>query len=314
MLFKNKKYNKIIAQAKEYFNQGNLEESAKHYEEAFSIKVNLSDFIMYGYILIDLGQYQKSETIFQNMALDFDFTEINYALANIYERTNRKQDAIESYEKVLMNNSDFEQAHFSLAYIYDEISEEETLDFEDENVKKAIIHYKESIRLNSKNFWSYINLGSIYERFNYNDEALQYFLKAYEVDNSKEMVCYNLGVAYYKLKQYDKSLVYYLKELEKENPFKSTYYNLGILYKDGFKDYEKAKYYYLKGLEINNEEYNIWYNLGCIHSLLKDFQNAYECFKFIYYKNKKYLNYLDTDKELEEFRKTEYYRNLKEGL
>ena len=226
---------------------------------------------MYGYILIDLGQYQKSEELFKDLTLDFDFTEINYALANIYERTNRKQDAIEHYEKTITNNPEFEQAHFSLAYIYDEISEDEAKDFENENVQKAIKHYKESIRLNDKNFWSFINIGSIYERFNYNEEALQYFLKAYEVDNTKEMVCYNLGVAYYKLKQYDKSLKYYLEELEKENPFKSTYYNLGILYKDGFKDYEKAKIYYLKGLELNNEDYNIWYNLGCIHALLKDF-------------------------------------------
>lgn len=314
MLFKNKKYNQIIKQAKEYFHNNNLAESAKTYEKAFAIKVNLQDLIMYGYILIDLGQYQKSEELFKDLTLDFDFTEINYALANIYERTNRKQDAIEHYEKTITNNPEFEQAHFSLAYIYDEISEDEAKDFENENVQKAIKHYKESIRLNDKNFWSFINIGSIYERFNYNEEALQYFLKAYEVDNTKEMVCYNLGVAYYKLKQYDESLKYYLEELEKENPFKSTYYNLGILYKDGFKDYNNAKIYYLKGLELNNEDYNIWYNLGCIHVLLKDFKNAFECFKFIYYKNKKYLNYLDTDSELEEFRKTPYYEQLKNCL
>lgn len=314
MLFKNRKYKQIIEQAKEYFNENNLKESAKCYEKAFSIKVNLSDYIMYGYILIDLGQYQKSEAIFKNMSVEFDFTEINFALANIYERTNRQQDAIVSYEKVLVNNPEFEQAHFSLAYIYDELSEESAQDIEDENVKKAISHYKESIKLNDKNFWSYINLGSIYERFNFNEEALEYFLKAYEVDNTKEMVCYNLGVAYYKLKQYDKSLEFYLQELEKETPFKSTYYNLGILYKDGFKDYQNAKYYYLKGLENNNEEYNIWYNLGCIHAILKDYENAFECFKFIFYKNKKYLNYLDTDIELEDFRKTDYYNSLKSGL
>ena len=191
MLFKNRKYRQMISQAKEYFNQGDLEKSAKQYEQAFSIKINLPDYIMYGYILIDLGQYSKSEEIFRNMSLDFDFSEINFALANICERTGRKQEAIEYYEKVLINNSEFEQAHFSVAYIYDDMSEESANDIDDENVKKAIQHYKESIKLNEKNFWSYINIGSIYERFNYNEEALQYFLKAYEVDNTKEMVCYN---------------------------------------------------------------------------------------------------------------------------
>ena len=46
----------------------------------------------------------------------------------------------------------------------------------------------------------------------------------------------------------------------------------------------------------------------------EDFKNAFECFKYIYYKKKKYLGYLDDDPELEEFRKTEYYHFLKEGL
>ena len=314
MLFKNRKYNQLILKAKESFKNDDLKESAKYYEKAFSIKVNLSDLIMYGYILIDLQEYRKSEEVFNNISEDFDFTEINFALANIYERTNRKQQAIERYEKVLVNNPDFEQAHFSLAYIYDDISEEEGKSFEDDIVKKAMYHYQEALKLNNNNFWSHINLGSIYERFNNNEEALKHFSKAYEIDNTKEMVCYNLGVVYYKLKEYQKSLGFYKEELTKENPFKSTYYNLGILYKDGFQDYENAKYYYLKGLEINNEDYNIWYNLGCVHALIKDYKNAFECFKYIYYKNKKYLNYLDNDKELEEFRKTEYYNQLKQGL
>ena len=65
MLFKNRKYRQMISQAKEYFNQGDLEKSAKQYEQAFNIKINLPDYIMYGYILIDLGQYSKSEEIFR---------------------------------------------------------------------------------------------------------------------------------------------------------------------------------------------------------------------------------------------------------
>ncbi len=310
MFFKKKKYNDVIKQAKQHYENGNLEKAVKAYEEAFNIRIALSDYIMYGYILIDLQEYSKAENIFMRLPENFD-PSVNFALANIYERTNRKEKAIECYEKVVQSHPSFEQAHFSLAYIYDDISEEEKEEEEGEHTKKAICHYEEAIKQNDNNFWSHINLGSIYERYNHNEKALKHFLRAYEIDSSKDMVCYNLGVVYYKLKKYDESLKYYLEELTKENPFKSTYYNLGILYKDGFNDYEKSKYYYLKGLENNNEEYNIWYNLGCVHALLEDFENAYQCFKYIYYKNKKYLNYLDTDPELEQFRKTEYYNLIK---
>ena len=151
MLFKNKKYNQIIKQAKEYFHNNNLAESAKTYEKAFAIKVNLQDLIMYGYILIDLGQYQKSEELFKDLTLDFDFTEINYALANIYERTNRKQDAIEHYEKTITNNPEFEQAHFSLAYIYDEISEDEakSIAYNEQQIKDHILNPEERSKIDS---------------------------------------------------------------------------------------------------------------------------------------------------------------------
>lgn len=316
MLFKNRKYKHLILKAKYSFTQAELEESASYYREAFKIKVVIPDYLMYGFILIDLEQFVEAEKVFLNLNEDFDFTEVNYGLACIYDRTNRKKQALERYEKVIINNPDFEPAYFSTAYIYDDLSEENNDSFESENVTKAIKYYKKSIELNDdiNNFWSYLNLGSIYERFNKDEEALEYFLKAHNIYPNKEMINYNIGVAYYKLKQYDQSLHYYLEELKQPKPFKSTYYNLGILYKDGFKDYQLAKIYYLKGLELNNEDFNIWYNLGCIHALLKDYDNAFSCFKYIYYKNKKYLKYIADDKELEEFRKTEYYSILKKGL
>lgn len=316
MLFinKNKKYKELILKAKQYFQEDDLKESVKYFEEAFKIKALLADYIMYGYILIDLFEYNKAEILFNNMLEKIDLPEVNFALANIYERTNRQILALEKYEKVVEKSPDFEPAHFSLAYIYDDISEENKEDLNGENSLKAIKHYEVAIKLNDKNFWSFLNLGSIYERHNMNEKALDYFLKAYEIDNNKSMICYNIGVTYYKLKKYEQALEFYNKELEQENPFKSTFYNLGILYKEGFKDYDKSKYYYLKGLENNEEDYNIWYNLGCIHALLQDYQNAYDCFKYIYYKKKEYLNYLDEDQELNEFRQTSYYKQLKIGI
>lgn len=308
------KYDKLVKKAKELYETGDLENASKYYEQAFVNKVKVSDYLMLGYIYIDLGYLSKAENIFNKVHEISDGFEVNYGLANIYERSGRKETAIEYYNKVLKEKENFEMAHFSIAYLYDENSEETKEDYTGENVRKAVHHYQRCLECNDNNFWAHINLGSIFERFNYNNEALEHFQKAYNIDKDEKMVCYNLGVAYYKLKEYDLSLKYYLDELKKEEPFGSTWYNLGILYKDGFNDYNKAKYYYLLGLEKNNEDYNIWYNLGCIHALLLDYENAFECFKYIYYKNKKYLGYLDEDKELEEFRKTEYYLKLKEGL
>lgn len=311
MLFKNKKYNKLVDEAKTYFKQEKLKEAIETYEEAFKIKTILKDYIMYGCILIDNNELPKAEKIFKELSEQFSFYEIYYSLGVIYERTGRKYDALNQYLKVVEIEPNFDPAHFALAYMYDEKSEDQKENIDGENTKKAIEHYEDVLRLDINNFWANINLGSIYERNDENNKALEYFLKAYSIDKNKTMVCYNLGVVYYKLKQYEKALMYYLEELEREQPFLSVYYNLGILYKEGFQDYETSKLYYLKALELNQEDYNVWYNLGCVHALNNDFQKAYDCFKYIYYKNKKYLNYLETDSELESFRKTKYYDILK---
>ncbi len=314
MLFKNKKYQKLIEQAKICYIEEQFSEAIKLYEQAFEIKMLLKDYLMYGYLLVDLEEYSKAEKMFDDLLIQFDISEVHYALANIYEKTKRYFKAIEMYKKVIEQTPDFEQVHFSLAYIYDDLSEERKEQKDGEFVTKAIEHYEIAIELNQENFWSHINLGSIYERYDENELALKHFLKAYEIDKTKEMVCYNLGVIYYKLKDYITSLKYYEEELKKEHPYISTFYNLGILYKDGFQDYDKAKYYYLKALEEHKEDYNIWYNLGCIYALQKNYSEAFECFKYIYYKNKKYLSYMPQDKELDQFRETEYYITLTQGL
>ena len=69
MLFinKNKKYKELILKAKQYFQEDDLKESVKYFEEAFKIKALLADYIMYGYILIDLFEYNKAEILFNNM-------------------------------------------------------------------------------------------------------------------------------------------------------------------------------------------------------------------------------------------------------
>lgn len=305
-----KKYDKLIREAKQAFEKHHLEDAASFYEEAFKYEVKISDYIMLGYIYIDLGKYQIAEDMFQKINDLEDNDESNYALANIYERTNRKNKAIETYENI-KNKAFLPSSLFSLGYLYDELAEENNDNFESENIQKAIKYYQRFLELEENDFWGHINLGSIYERFNYNEEALKHFLMAHEIDKDMNTACFNLGVVYNKLKDYDKALEYYLEELTKEGFYLITYYNLGILYKDHFNDYEKAKYYYLKGLEEDQDNYDLWYNLGCIHVLLNDYSNAFDCFKYLYYKQRKYIEYMEKDKELTEFRKTQYYQELK---
>lgn len=295
-----KKYYQLIEEGEELLQDKEYEQAASLFESAFQIATTTQDINTLGFIYIELKRYGKAEELFLS-ALEMEFNARSYyGLATLNERLGKVEEAIKNYEQTIKLASDFTGVYFDCAYLYDEIK----------NYEKAKQYYKKAIELDPKEFWAHLNIGAIYERENSDEEALHYFLNAYNIDSKKPMVCYNLGVVYNKLKQYDLSLKYYLKELELEKPYEFTYFNLGILYKDGFKDYEKAKMAYLKGLEEDKNNYLIWYNLGCLYALMDDYDNAYDCFLILYYKDKKMFKYIDTDNELEQFKKSQQYQKL----
>ncbi len=301
-----RKYEKQIQKAEKLYEAGKLSEAAEAYEQTFNEQICLKDYLMLGYLYIDLENYLRAEEIFQDILSRQDCVEALFGLANIYERTKRFDQAITYYEKVIHEDHQIVDAYFACAYLYDEMEKEIT----SIETQKAIEYYQKTIELEPKHFWAYLNLGSIYERNNQDDLALQYFLKAYEIDSNMPTVCYNLGVVYGKKKEKDLALQYYLEELTKKDYYPFTYFNLGILYKDLFHDYGNAKQAYLNGLKVDKNNFSIWYNLGCLYSLMNQYQDAYECFLYLYYKKKEYISSLKDDEELEEFRKTTYYQKL----
>lgn len=304
-----KKYDKLIEQAKKAFADNDLVLAAQYYEEAFTININVADYLMLGYIYIDIDKLQLAENIFKQVNSVMENDESNFALGNICERTSRNSDAINYYEKI-QDKSLFPQCYFSLGYLYDDLATENKESWESENIKKSIHNYQMYLQFYEDDFWCFENLGSIYERYNKNDIALEYFTKGYQIGKDNDNACYNLGVVYSKLGNGEQALYYYEEELKKENPYQETYYNLGILYKDYFKDFVNAKICYLKGLKLYPDNYNLWYNLACVYALLKDYDNAYDCFKYLYYKNKNYFDYIVKDEELNEFRDSDCYKQL----
>ena len=73
----------------------------------------------------------------------------------------------------------------------------------------------------------------MYARYDKDDEAFPFFLKAKELDTNNETnSSYNMGVAYQSKNDFDNAEKYYLDELKSKKPYAQTNYNLGVLYKD----------------------------------------------------------------------------------
>ena len=308
----NKKYDSLIEEGKKLRENGEIDKAIEKYNEAFSYKIMSYDYIVLGFMYIDVNNYPKAIDMFNklissNPDLPRIFT-CFYGLGIVYYALENYDEALKNLELAIEKDCDIDDCYYIAATIYDNMG----LSFDSEETQKAIKYYESALKINPDNLFSVINLGTIYEHNDKNEEALKYFLKTYEMDKEKlSNACYNLGVTYTKLKDIDNALKYYLEDASLDNPSKSTFFNLGLLYQTELNDYTNAKKYYLKSLEKDKDDFNTWYNLGCLYSLMKDFKNAYDCFQIIKYKKPEYVPGMEFDNDLVEFRKTDYYVNIK---
>lgn len=295
-----RKYRKLVKIAEEYYFQGNFNDAIEVFEKAFVYRIEVDDFLTYGFSKLELNNFNEAEMVFKDILENDKHPTALYGLALINTSLGRPQEALRIYEEMIEDGIDDSVIFLNAAFIYDDIKQ----------IEKANEYYLKSVELGGDVFWPYTNVGSNYESMNENQLALEYFLKAYAIKPEEKIISYNLGVIYGKLGKFDLAIKHYLEDLDKPEHGQKTYYNLGLAYKDGYNDLEKAKYYYLLGLHEDQENHMIWYNLGCVYALMEKYNDAYECFLYIKYKANNIFNSIKTDNELVEFRKTELYQKI----
>lgn len=303
-----KKYDlsrKIIEKAGIVYDKGDLEEASKLYEEAFRYYATIGDILEYAMIKMEQGDNEKALELIDGM-IEADAGDFRgpYFKGVYYENQNDDEKALEEFQKALKlidnaNNKEETPAivYFKIGRIYDDLSDK-YIDKKEEYLGIAKEYYIKTLEKDKHFYYANLNLGSIYEKEDILDKALELMKTAHEDEPDEKMSAYNLGVIYAKLKDYDKARDYYIEETTKKNFYPYAYYNLGIIYEDYYKDYEKAKEYYIEGLKYLKKESSIWYNLGCVYVLLNDFINASDCFYCAINLNKSILNYIEDDKEI----------------
>lgn len=294
------KYESLVAKAKQAYKNEQLENAAEFYEEAFLEQVHLEDLLHLGAIYIDLKKYNKAIQIFKDLiSVQEDNFLAHYGLGSCYNDIGRTEDAIAAFKQAIKAKPDYADAYFGIALL---------LDYKDNDDCEE--YYLKTLEYEPDHYWANANLGPFYEKKENFELALKYSLKAYEVDPNGALISFNLGVINSKIRNYEDAIKYYKEELTKENPFIDTYLNLGLIYKDIYKNYKSALIYYLEGISKDKDYVNLWYNLGCLYVLMEDYDNAYNCLLYANLKDIKLREYMFSDPELEEFRKTEVYEKL----
>ncbi len=327
-----------------YNNLGIAHQKIKNYEISigyFQTVLNIDkDFYQaynnIGISYFELGEINKSiKYTKKSLLIKPQYFDANLNLSNIYLKNNNYEEALIYLYRVLEINPKHEDTIFNIAKIY--------------NIKKEndkAIHFLKKLRNLNKNNKSIIFLCNLLikknlideadsiikeyleknkssEGFNTlgqikfiqrkNDDSLQYFQKAVEIDPNNLYALYNLGKLYqtegdyikaeyfYKLvldkdkfhfktinnyyeilcdrKEYDFALEILFKCLEnhKDNSY-IIHNNIGIIFKNKG-DIDLARKYFLNSISINNTYDKPYFNLASIDFDLKNFLDARSNFK-----------------------------------
>lgn len=289
-----------------------IEEAVSEFEKIPMQELGELELVIYACLSFDVCNFSRVIDIFENrVSRKVLGAEALRVLARSYEELGKTEFANKYYKQAIETGEEYTELYFDYAYAMDEQG----------NRDEAIKYYKKVIELDPNKYWAYINLGSIYEKENKDLEAIELYKTAYAIDPKGSMVNYNLGVSYVKMGNFDEGLKHYLEETKVDNPFPTAFFNLALLYKNQYHDFNNARFYNLKTIEVVGKlikddkrherlYYYAWYNLGCLYAVYNDFQNASDCFKYIYYKKKKYLDYIYDDPELASFRESNEFKEI----
>lgn len=120
--------------------------------------------------------------------------------------------------------------------------------------------------------------GLAKHRLGKNEEAVEIFHLALELDSNNAYVYNNLGVAYGALGEHERAIEFLQKALSlKENDFLFLN-NLALQYRH-IGEYEKAIDCLNRAISVNSSDPQLWTNLGGVYGELKDMDKTIYCLK-----------------------------------
>jgi tetratricopeptide (TPR) repeat protein len=133
----------------------------------------------------------------------------------------------------------------------------------------------EMLKLFSKNYEVYLDLGNIERELGNASKAIEYFTKAWEIIPANSTPWLNIGNVYIMLGFYNKAEEAFLKAIEVNRSYWFTYYNLAQLYQDYLKDKsDQIRAIYLEGLKNTNNDYQLLYHFSEYLKATKNYSEA----------------------------------------
>jgi serine/threonine-protein kinase len=185
--------------------------------------------------------------------LDSSLAAVNITLGIIYSGTGHYQEAIDHFNRALLNEPSNAAAYRGLAKVY------ETL----ENFSEAERTFKRAIGLKPDYWAGYNYLGVFYYKRGRYEDAIEQFKMVIKLTPDSYRGYNNLGGIYYMLERREDAREMFERSLAIHKSY-NIYSNLGTLYYIEGK-YEDAARTYELALALNDNDYLTWGNLAAAY-------------------------------------------------
>ncbi len=171
--------------------------------------------------------------------------------------------AIEKIEKILKEEPQIPDAHFSLGNVYWKMGEYE----------KAISAFKKALETNPKFDFAMINLANIYRILKRYDDALEMINEFLSLNPKDAQGYFIRGDIYLEKKELEKALEDFKKSLSFSTTVADAYNGIGVIFyaKDNLEEAEKN---IKRAIELNPKVRNAHFNLAQVYEKKGDIESA----------------------------------------
>ncbi|MCG6877777.1 MAG: tetratricopeptide repeat protein [Deltaproteobacteria bacterium] len=286
-------------------------------------------------ILADQGELNEAVKHYEKaLTLNKDSANAHYNLANAFFRAGRTDDAIAQYRKALDIRPNDPSMHYNLGNAY----------MRNGNFEQAGYQYSEALRYQPDFVNARVNLGNALARSGDPRKAILQYEKALESQPDHAGAHYNLAGAFSALGKTQKAIAHYKEVLRLQPENASAQFQLGLILSNSGRSSE-AEEHFLIALQIKPDfvearialadelavqgktseavdHYNeamkmnpavkpmVYYNLACLYALQHKVEKSINCLQKAVENGFRDWNLLKTDKDLQNIRSSEAFKNI----
>ncbi len=230
-----------------------------------------------------------SETVNEEDTDIEDISEIYYNIGKCYWNMDRKEEAVEYFEKTLEYQDGFRDTLELISNYYKEKYENK---YDKKDYEKSISYMTRQLTF-KPNAYYYNERGRIHLKAQHLEEAIEDFNKDLELDKESWAAHNNIGFSYKQMGEYEKAIKYLEKAIEcmkKSGSRIVTYTNLAECYWI-LREHRKAIACYEKNLELFPDRKSIYVEIAHKYKDLQEYDKAIEYYNK-YKEDKSYYNNL----------------------